>query len=88
MPKIYKIGNYCSATCRRNCRYHFGSFFIDAYINQNDRVFDIRLHKTLPVRQPDGSVKEEIIDDYVNIEKYKKFWGPQWRLIFMKSENA
>lgn len=88
MPRIYKIANYCNSTAKRNSRYIFGSFLIDARINQNDRVFDIQIHETIPVRQPDGSVKHESVRDYVNIEKYKKYWGPQWRLKFIKSEEA
>jgi hypothetical protein len=88
MARIYKIANYCNATARRNCKYIFGSFLIDAKINQNDRVFDVQLHKTLPVRQTDGSIKHEPIENYVNIKKYKDFWGPQWRLTFIKSEEV
>lgn len=88
MAKIYKIGNYCQATCRRNCKYHFGQFYINAKINQNDRVFDIELHETLLMRTPNGEVVQKSIHEFVNIEKYKKFWGPQWRLKFIKTEEA
>lgn len=88
MSKIYKIGNYCNACCRRNCRYIFGSFFHYAIINQDDRVFDIQIHETLPLRQPDGTIVQKSIHEFVNIEKFKKFWGPQWRIIFIKSEIA
>lgn len=86
--KIYKIMNYCNASAKRNSVYIFGSFHISTRINQRDRVFDVHLHETVPVRQPDGSIKHESIHDYVNIKKYKEYWGSQWRLIFTKSQEV
>lgn len=85
---VMRIGNYVISNCRKNCRYIFGDFFISAKMNERERVFEINLHKELPVRQPNGEIVMEPITDYVDIEKFKRFWGAQWRITFTKTEKA
>lgn len=85
---VYRIGGYILSNCRKNCRYIFGDFFISAKLNEKERVFEINLHKDLPVRQEDGTVVREPITDYVDMDKFKKFWGAQWRITYTKTEQA
>lgn len=84
---IYRISNYMLANARKNSQYIFGEFLVGVKINERERVFEIRLHKTLKVKQ-EGKIVEEKIEDYVDLERYRKFWGPQWKLIFSKDEDV
>lgn len=85
---VYRIGGYILSNCRKNCRFYFGDFYISASLNERERVFEINLKETLPVRQPNGSIIDEPITDYVDIEKFKKFWGAQWRITFTQTKQA
>lgn len=85
---VMRIGNYVISNCRKNCRYIFGDFFISAKMNERERVFEISLHKSRPVRQENGEIIEEPITDYIDIEKFKRYWGAQWRITFTNTEQA
>lgn len=84
---VMRISNFVIANCRKNCRYIFGDFFISAKMNEPERVFEIMLHKSLPVRQASGQIIYEPISDYIDIEKFKRFWGAQWRITLINSEQ-
>lgn len=85
---VYRIGNYLLANARKNCRFFFGDFFISAELNARERVFEIRLKKQIKVRDENGKVRIENINDYVEIESFKKYWGAQWRLMFSTDEEV
>lgn len=79
---VYRIGNYQISNARKNCKYIFGDFYISCDLNERERTFDIRLYKTLKVKDKVGNIKKEPISDYVDIEHFKNYWGAQWRILF------
>jgi hypothetical protein len=85
---VYRIGNFLIAQTRKMCKYIFGDFYISSDINERERVFEIRLHKYLKIKDEKGFVKKVPIEDYVDIQAFKKFWGPQWRIMFDTFEEA
>lgn len=85
---VYRIGGMIISNCKKVCRFCFGDFYVSAKLNAIDRVFEITLKKELPVRQENGEIIMEQITDYVDIEKFKNFWGAQWRITFIKTEKA
>lgn len=85
---VQRVDNYLLANARKNCKYIFRQFFVSCSLNQEERRFEIRVYKTINVRQEDGSVKIADIEEYVDIEDFKKWWGPQWKIIYHTSEEA
>lgn len=80
MAMVYHISGFRLAQARKACRFFFGDFYISCDLNPVDRVFDIRLNKTLKIKKG-VNITEEKIEDYIDIDGFKKFWGPQWRLM-------
>lgn len=81
MPKIYYISGYQLAQARDFCRYAFGDFLHSVKLNQKNVCFDILLEKELNIK---GNVKK--IEEYVDIEYFKKHVGKQWKIKFIQND--
>jgi len=79
--KKYYISGFQKHQAKRVCEYFFGDYFVSIKLNEKDTRFDIKLKKTLLI-----GGKDMKIQDYLNIDDFKSFWGPQWRLVFEVDE--
>lgn len=83
MATVYHVSGFLLSNARKVCRFIFGDFFISCDLNKVERVFIIRLNKELKTKE--GKLYK--IDDYVELDYFKKFWGPQWKIFFTKDEE-
>lgn len=74
VSKRYYISGFIISNARKMTEFIFGDFFIRCDLNQKLGRFEIMVHRELK------STKGEIfkLEDYVEIEHFKKWWGPQW----------
>lgn len=81
---LYRISGFMLANARKMCKFFFGDFYIRLDLNERDRTFEIRLHKTLK------SVKGEIysVEEHFDIPGFQKYWGAQWVIIYIVGEEA
>lgn len=87
MPIMYNICGFRVAQVRKVCSFFFGDFYRDTEIDRVNRIFLIRVNKTLKIKQGD-KIKEEKIEDYVDIESFKKHFGGTWKIIYDNYEEA
>lgn len=64
----------------------FGKFYIDANINRDKNVIEVFLRTKLNVKQNNGEFKEEVVEDYVDMERFNKFW--KGRLEVLKHDKS
>lgn len=76
MAKAYYINGFLVSNARKVCSFYFGDFVKEVELNQQNRTFDISLHKELNV---EGKVLK--LEETINVDYFKEFWGPQWRLM-------
>lgn len=74
MAKVFYISGFLVSNARKMTEFIFGDFFIRCDLNEKLRRFEIMVHKEL--KSNTGEVFK--IEDYVEIEHFKKYWGPQW----------
>lgn len=89
---IYRIDGYLISNVRRNCKFIFGDFYVSASVDKQNRIYEIRIRKTLRVKTNDLKTyplgyKIERIEDYVDLNRFKQFWGGCWKLIEYKEEE-
>lgn len=85
---VHYISGYRIAQARRNCEFFFGSFFESCDLDETCRMFIIKLKKTVKVKNENGEITTERISDHVDIDRFKRFWGPQWVLKYEASVLA
>lgn len=85
---VYRISNFLVSNARKVCKFFFGDFYISCDLNERERCFEIRLRKEIIVKQKDGRTKTEDIEDYIDIDHFKKYWGPQWKIMFSIDEEV
>lgn len=88
---VYRISNFLLPNAKKVSRFIFGEFFVSCELNQRERIFEIRINKTLTSKKKVGDKIVETVhdvEDYVDIENFKKFWGPQWKIMYDSSEEA
>lgn len=80
----YSISGFQLANARKMCKFFFGDFYIRCDLNERDRIFEIRVHKTLI------TIKGEIysVEEQFDIPAFKKFWGAQWVIIYIVGEES
>ena len=80
--EVHYVSGYRIAQARRNCEFYFGAFFISCELHDSNRVFLIKIKEKIKVKNKNGTVTTESVHDYIDIERYKEFWGPQWKLMY------
>lgn len=85
---VYFVSGFRESQARKVCEFFFGDFFISCELNGRERIFEIKINKHLKIKNVDGTIRIEKIEDYVDMVHFKKFWGGQWKVTYEVNEEA
>lgn len=85
--RSYVINGLYLSNTKRFIEFYFGQFYIDCQINRQKGIFEVRVRKNLHVKKEDGTFEEVSIEDYVDINHFKKHWNKIIDLLMYEENN-
>lgn len=83
---VYYINGFLPNQAKKVCMFFFADFFVSIKMDPKERCFNIKLKRSLFIKDKNGVEGEVKIEEVLDIKDFKEFWGPQWKLLYEINE--
>lgn len=85
--RSYVISGLYLSNTKQFLEFYFGQFYIDCTISRQKEIFEVRVRKKLNVKKDAGTFEEVSIEDYVDLDHFKRHWHKRIELLMYEENN-